>query len=268
MDALAIFELGAKAGRAYVRAIRQAWAEAFAEAYKDRPADPQSDYYASRLGRAEEGGEALEPSPAIAEVQSRLDQLGAYRERCHRRKPNDPPNIATFCDELVGHDGDHRHGQSEFWANAAVERLVPLCTFCDLPKGHVGGHIGCRCTDCSAANSVADTAPPVPSSSAGRGVGSPGVSAGAEESAPPGWRSDVGTIVAEVLAEHQAWLRTTDDGYNGRVYCYGACFGDDCAPHAMYDDQRAWREHVAPIIAAAVGVGATPTPKPAEEGEK
>lgn len=56
-------------------------------------------------------------------------------------------------------------------------------------------------------------------------------------------------LIAEVLAEHQAWLITGESDYADRVHCYGSCAGDDCAPHGMYDNQQAWREHVSPLIA-------------------
>lgn len=42
------------------------------------------------------------------------ERLGQF---CRARKPNTPTNISAFCDEPAGHDGAHRHGSSEFWAN-------------------------------------------------------------------------------------------------------------------------------------------------------
>lgn len=45
-------------------------------------------------------------------------------QRCHARKPNDPPNVATFCDEWAGHGGQHRHGQTEFWCDPKTSASV------------------------------------------------------------------------------------------------------------------------------------------------
>lgn len=59
----------------------------------------------------DDGAEQLAEREAAEEVSEPRPRL------CRARKPNDAPNVATFCDEPIGHEGQHRHGRSEFWTN-------------------------------------------------------------------------------------------------------------------------------------------------------
>lgn len=75
-------------------------------------------------------GEPLTESPLMetgGDMGARLEAAAATYPQysripfCRARKPNGPPNVATFCDEPLGHKGSHRHGQSEFWPNEGGE---------------------------------------------------------------------------------------------------------------------------------------------------
>lgn len=169
--------------------------------------------------------------PDAADV---LDNLYAARALCHARKPNDPPNVRTFCDEQLGHDGNHRHGRSEFWPQAPAasagrgESSSPEVS--DPPTAPSGE----RGNTTSAGPPAAEDDP--------AGGDFPPSPAGS-----PTWVDWAVPAICDVLADHRP---KTDDPRTGTgIYCYDTGDGHAPGPHGWFDDWQEWREHVAPLIA-------------------
>lgn len=161
-------------------------------------------------------------------------------ERCHDRKPNDAPNTATFCDELVGHNYDHRHGSFEFWPNLSPNAYAPTP---NSPAAEVSAD-----SPDPAPSAAGTTDPSRKTHGRVRGEGSP-----ADSDIPPspaGERPNPGDFAAvavkEVLA---AYVPSVD---SSGVYCDGL----DGLIHARFDDWFDWREHVATEIARRINAAA------------
>jgi hypothetical protein len=302
MDALEALETVAKAARSgcsYLGAIRQAYRDA-------KAVEPQSDYYASGLGVAEEGGEALEPHFQSFYIQG--EKVGPYDGwvnnpcesgcdcgECYSRDPADEtshhcqataPTVEPrmecesvdaaepfdWCGEhgtTWGICGDWPHGITPVWIDPPATTAPtedhrgyyesPTCEEidetamagfahgCYYDPGHDGDH-RCLC------GHFWPNAPQSPPSSAGRGVGSPGVSAGAEESAPPGKRTTPGEFAAVAvlnsLADHQF---RADPGSDPDFDQAGCCTCSVALPMDEYD----WREHVAAEIRRRIDAAIT-----------
>lgn len=90
MDALTVFEAALKAGRSYLGAVRQA--------YRDAKTGDAQDFYDLRFGKAEEGGEALEPALITT------DELFAMRtDAWDHRPPVCGKHYPASCDCFVPH---------------------------------------------------------------------------------------------------------------------------------------------------------------------
>lgn len=197
---------------------------------------PGPSIHGYRLDAAEVPAEA-EAEQEVSEPKEWYDLGAALRAahikhgRCASRNPNDPPHVATICDERLGHDGDHRHGMSEFWPNETSAVTPPAAV--DDPAGGAP----------ASAPQPSAGSPPLVGSAWGQPVPA-GVSARPKNVAPsagldPAWAD---SAICDVLAAHAFWpANHSSIGMEGHCRC-GA------RPHGLME----WREHVAPLIVNGV----------------
>jgi hypothetical protein len=278
-DFLGVFEASAKAGKAYVCAIRQAYRDAL------KPSgNPESDYYATRLGRAEEEQEVQEPAPececwwvdeklwtthyGAAEPGSQME----WNPDCPVHPPADPRcNCTSFGDPLF----DAQYCTIHTLAAPAGDVVpTPNPHLLDLEAAHEEGYDRGRADadriksglSPNVYNPYSDklnTPPAAPRTlvdvhtqrwTQDLPAGDPPSPAGISSSLL-NW---IEPAFLEVLAVHHAALR--EDRF---IYCETEMGLD----HARFEDWQEWREHcwndLRDRLERAGGVGATPTPNPA-----
>jgi hypothetical protein len=112
-------EVAGKAGKSYFCAIRQAYRDAL------KPSgDPESDYYASRLGRAEEGGEAWEPAlehHCDCGLSDDMEDLDTHSSTCTIW--DDP--TCYFCGEVTTNVVNTDDGDTEFVCEQCADDELP-----------------------------------------------------------------------------------------------------------------------------------------------
>jgi hypothetical protein len=247
MDALQAFEAAAKSaksaaitGVSYLGAVRQAYRDALG------PSGDPMDYYASRLGRLEEGGETLEPQSA------RVSE-----------PPLDMGASCSGCGRWFIHRDDCAVVSRSAAADVVPTPNPPRCARCDTKLGEVAAKSdltpGMFCSDrCRKAAEILQVLREHPTSPSSTAAPAPqpredGEGPNGESDIPPSpplgqpTQGEYAAVaVREVLAAHVPSVDSEG------VYCDGL----DGIIHAQFDDWFDWREHVAAEVSRRINAAA------------